>query len=123
MCYLLTNRFQSEYDLVLKLVSAFIAKVGAVLEQKQCSDFLLVVSQLQVPRHAYDDWEDCLGTFMQVMGPTRFFEHLPLQLLDHDMNSLTYAQDSRSYLLHIARYKMKKADIIFFVEHLLPLIQ
>ena len=44
MCYLLTTRFQDEYDLVLKLVAAFISKVGAALEPKQCSDFLLVVS-------------------------------------------------------------------------------
>ena len=44
-----------------------------------------------MPRHAYDDWEDCLGTFMQVMGPAKFFVQLPLQLIEHDMNSLTYA--------------------------------
>lgn len=44
-----------------------------------------------------------MGTFMQVMGPDRFFTHLPLLLLDFDLNSLTYAQDSRSYLLHVAR--------------------
>jgi len=37
------------------------------------------------------------------------------------MNSLTYAQDSRSYLLHIARYKLKRADVVFFVEQLVPL--
>ena len=39
------------------------------------------------------------------------------------MNSLTYAQDSRSYLLHIARQKLKRADIVFFVEDLHPLIK
>ena len=64
MCYLLTSRFEEEYDLVLKLVQAFIMKVGASLQEKQCSDFLLVVSQLKVPRHAYDAWEDCIGAFM-----------------------------------------------------------
>lgn len=64
MCYLLTSRFEEEYDLVLKLVQAFIFKVGGALEPKQCSDFLLVVSALKVPRHAYDAWEDCIGSFM-----------------------------------------------------------
>jgi len=39
------------------------------------------------------------------------------------MNSLTYAQDSRSYLLHIARQKLKRADLVFFVEKLVPLIK
>ena len=34
MCYLLTNRFEEEYDLVLKLVQAFIGKVGAALNGK-----------------------------------------------------------------------------------------
>lgn len=123
MCYLLTNRFENEYDLVLKLVQAFISKVGQSLQPKQCSDFLLVVSQLAVPRHAYESWEDCLGTFLSVMGPEKFFTHLPLQLTEHDMNSLTYAQDSRSYLLNIARQKLKRADIVFFVQDFLPLIK
>lgn len=60
---------------------------------------------------------------MQVMGPERFFENLPLRLLDFDLNSLTYAQDSRSYLLHIARQKLKRGDLVFFVEKMIPLIK
>ena len=44
-----------------------------------------------------------------------------MRLLDFDLNSLTYAQDSRSYLLQIARQKLKRADIIFFVDELVPL--
>ena len=92
------------------------------MEFKQCNDFLLVVSQLRVFRDAYEAWEDCLGAFMQVMGPARFFEQLPLLLCEHDMNSLTYAQDSRSYLLQIARQKLKRGDIVFFVDKLMPLV-
>ena len=91
MCYLLTNRFETEYDKVLKLVGAFITKVGIALERTQRRDFLLVVSQCRVNRDSYDAWEDCLGSFLQVMGPSEFFEHLPLRLCDYDLNSLTYA--------------------------------
>lgn len=46
MCYLLTTRFQDEYDSVLRLVSTFIARVGAALDKKQLNDFLFVVSAL-----------------------------------------------------------------------------
>ena len=123
MCYLMTTRFQPEYDRVLKLVQTFIAKVGAALQAQQLNDFLLVVSEVKVGRDGYEAWEDCLGTFMQVMGAERFFQQLPLRLSDFDMNSLTYAQDSRSYLLQIARYKLKRADLKFFVEYFVPTLK
>ena len=97
--------------------------MGVALEPKQRSDFLLVVSQLKVYREGYDAWEDCLGAFMQSMGPTKFFEQLPLKLLDYDLNSLTYAQDSRSYLLHICRQKLRTADIVYFAEFCIPMVQ
>ena len=103
MCYLLTTRFNDEFDKVLRLVQAFISKVGNAIQSKQISDFLVVVSTLTVPRQAYEAWEDCIGAFMQVMGPQKFFEMLPLKVTEYDMNSLTFAQDSRSYLLHIAK--------------------
>jgi hypothetical protein len=60
---------------------------------------------------------------MKVMGPLRFFKELPLRLCDYDMNSLTYAQDSRSYLLQIMQQKLQRADMAFFVEHLIPYIK
>ena len=74
-------------------------------------------------RDAYESWEDCLGTFIQVMGPERFFNKLPLRMAEFDMNSLTYAQDSRSYLISIARYKLKKADVRFFANYFVPLLK
>jgi len=82
----------------------------------------LVVSELKVGR-AYEAWEDCLGTFMQAMGAGRFFRKLPLRMNEFDMNSLTYAQDSRSYLISIARYKLKKADVRCFVEYFVPMLR
>ena len=56
------------------------------------------------------------------MGPKRFFKVLPLKLCEYDMNSLTFAQDSRSYLLTIMQSKLEKADIVFFVQNFLPLL-
>ena len=56
-----------------------------------------------------------------MMGPATFFEKLPMRLLDFDMNSLSYAQDSHSYLLQVARQKLKRADIVFFVDKFVPL--
>jgi len=64
MCYLLTTRFQEDYDKVLRLVQAFIWKVGSALQPKQLNDFLLVVSQLKVRSYCYEAWEDCIGAFM-----------------------------------------------------------
>ena len=49
--------------MVLKLVQAFIMRVGMALQPKQCNDFLLVVSAIKVYK-CYDAWEDCIGAFM-----------------------------------------------------------
>ena len=60
------------------------------------------------------------------MGCKRFFETLPLQLLDFDMSSLTYAQDSRSYLLPLVKQRLAErgtgGDLAFFVTYLVPTI-
>ena len=80
----------------------------------------MVVSQVRVSSRDYEAWADCIGAFLTKMGPAKFFAQLPLQLCTHDLTSLSYAQDSRSYLLQIARQKLKRADIAFFVEYFVP---
>ena len=60
---------------------------------------------------------------MEKMGYEQFFKILPLQLIQHDLNSLTYAQDSRSWLIPlIAQHQPADANLNFFLTHLLPLI-
>ena len=61
------------------------------------------------------------------MGCPRFFKALPLQLLEHDLNSLTYAQDSRSYLIplvdkHLVEPGVGQGDLAFYVQYFLPMI-
>lgn len=99
LCYLLTNRFASSHHLVLKLVKVFIEKIGLSLPEKQSAELLLIISQLKVNKESYEAWTDTLGTFMKVLGPAVFFQNLPLRLCSFDLNSLTYAQDSGSYLI------------------------
>jgi len=103
MCYLLTTRFEHVYDLVMRLVKTFIENVGSCLKGQQCQEFLIVVSQLKFSGKFYSTWEDCLGSFLKVMGTEAFFRTLPLRVCEFNMNSLTYAQDSRSYLIQIVK--------------------
>jgi len=56
MLYLLTSRFASVYDLVLKLVQTFIERVGAEVDEQQCSEFLLIVSELKIDKKEYNTW-------------------------------------------------------------------
>jgi hypothetical protein len=56
-----------------------------------------------------------LGSFLQVLGPEKFFRVLPLRLLDVELTSLNYALDSRSYLLQIVTKYLKKADLVYFI--------
>ena len=47
---------------------------------------------------------------------------LPLRLTDLDMNSLRFAQESRSYLLQIVQKYLKRGDLVFFIEYFVPQI-
>ena len=123
MCYLITNRFEADYGLVLRIVKSFVEKVGRVLKGNQAEDLLLVVSQLKINGGAaFAAWTDTMGAFMKVMGFERFFKCLPLRLLDFDLNSLTYAQDSRSYLLPIVKRYMSSGDLAFYLQYFIPII-
>lgn len=62
---------------------------------------------------------------MYKTGAPQFFQAMPLQLLENNMNSLTYAQDSRSWLIPVLHQNLKegmKMDLDYFVAHFLPLI-
>jgi len=50
VCYLMSIRFQPYYDTVLKLISAFVLRVGSVLSAQHMQDLLLVVSELKLIR-------------------------------------------------------------------------
>jgi hypothetical protein len=56
------------------------------------------------------------------MGAESFFKVLPLRLIDLDMNSLRFAQESRSYLLQIVVKYLKRGDLVFFIEYFVPQI-
>jgi len=56
------------------------------------------------------------------MGPERFFQILPMNLSELDLNSLKYAQESRSYLILIVHKFLKKADLVFFMQNFVPQI-
>lgn len=57
------------------------------------------------------------------MGPEEFFQTRPLRLTDFDMNSLSYAMDSRSYLLLVVQRYLKEGDLVFFIQYFLPQIK
>jgi hypothetical protein len=56
------------------------------------------------------------------MGAESFFKVLPMRLTDLDMNSLRFAQESRSYLLQIVEKYLKRGDLVFFIEYFVPQI-
>jgi len=82
-----------------------------------------MVSGLKLGRNHYHNWTNCIGAFMSKMGARKFFSVLPLRLIEFDLNSLTYAQDSRSFLLLLIQRHLKiDANLDFFVEYFLPMI-
>jgi hypothetical protein len=116
----MSSRFEMQYEFVLKIVETFVEKVGKALDGTKLSELLKLVSELKIQKTNYTTWNESLGCFLQVMGPEAFFKVLPLHLMDHDMNSLRYAQDSRSYLILVIGKYLKKGDLVFFMSYLLP---
>jgi len=72
--------------------------------------------------HVYETWMETMGTFMCSMGCAAFFKVLPLRIQEFDLNSLTFAQDSRSYLLQVCKQFLKKEDLVFFLSSFVPMI-
>lgn len=81
------------------------------------------VSAMDVKKAQYPVWTSCIGSFMSKMGGRKFFSVLPLKLIDYDLFSLTYAQDSRSWLLPLIENNLKiDANLDFYVEYFMPMI-
>mmetsp|Transcript_24172 Transcript_24172/g.37157 ORF Transcript_24172/g.37157 Transcript_24172/m.37157 type:complete len:254 (+) Transcript_24172:1367-2128(+) len=84
------------------------------------ADLLSTVSSLKVKKRFYNEWTACVGGFMQRMGGPKFFKILPLQLTAYDLNSFTYAQDSKSWLITLVANNLKDANLDFFADYFLP---
>lgn len=105
----------------LSIITTCVTKVD--LADLELAGLLVMVSELKVGRHQYNGWTSCIGSFMAKMGSYKFFKILPLRLIEFDLHSLTYAQDSRSWLLPLIRQFLKvDANLDFFVEYFMPMI-
>jgi len=63
-----------------------------------------------------------LGAFLNNFKSEAFFQTVPLEILAYDMNSMSYANDSKSYLLPILKRHLKKDSLMFFTSCYLPLL-
>ena len=122
--YLLSTRFTEyfkAFEHSLVIVKVFVDKMA--LPDDLLHDLLVIAAELKAPKHLYETWTACIGAFMSRMGAYKFFRTLPLGLIEYDLNSLTYAQDSRSWVLPLISQHLKKdAHLDYFVEHFLPMV-
>jgi len=131
--YLLSSRFTGDgdrsattsADLVFYIMRAFVTNIKSevLLDSGKLEELLQMIVQLKVERGHYKQWTSCIGAFMARMGGQRFFQLLPLRLIEFDLNSLSYAQDSRSWLIQLVPQYLKKDNtLLFFVQYFLPMI-
>jgi len=73
----------------LTLIKTIVEKIP-LAEQELCG-MLVEISVLNVGKNQYSSWTSCVGAFMAKMGAIKFFNVLPLRLIDFDFFSLTYA--------------------------------
>jgi len=124
--YLLSSRFtdgtaKGAANASLEIVKVFVSHL--TLSEGVLNELLNMVANLKLGRHHYIAWTNCIGAFMTKLGGKKFFTILPLRLIEFDLNSLTYAQDSRSFLLLLIQRHLKiDANLDFFVEYFLPMI-
>ena len=71
----------------------------------------MAISQIKLHKDSYKAWISCIGSFLIAMGCPKFFKALPLQLLEHDLNSLSYGQDSRSYLIPLVENHLQEPGV------------
>ena len=105
----------------LQVVKTYVEKAQG-LEDHKLLELLQMVSDLNVGRHQYEQWTHCIGSFMLKMGAEKFFSVLPLKLIEFDLNSLTYAQDSRSWILTLIPKYLKDGNLDFYVRYFMPMI-
>jgi hypothetical protein len=91
MCYLLTDRFEPVQESVFRLLKAFIPHLSMKDDKQIIKDYLVILSETKAKKSMYESWTEVIGAFMSKMGASEFFGVLPLQLLDYDLFSLTYA--------------------------------
>jgi|TARA_B110001450_G_C17407864_1_gene394488 hypothetical protein len=105
----------------LSIIKTIVEKM--YLDDTVLCGMLVQISNLNVGKNQYSTWTSCVGAFMAKMGGRKFFSVLPLQLVDFDFFSLSYAQDSRSWVLPlIEKNLLIDANLDFFVEYFMPMI-
>ena len=52
-----------------------------------------------------------------------FFTVLPINIADYDLNSLSFSQDSKSFLIPIIKKYLENGDLAFFVQYFIPIIK
>lgn len=126
--YLLSSRFTDQVAdnngalaCSLEVVKSFAER--AQLDADALGELLLLVVQVKSNKKSYMTWTSCIGAFMGRMGAAKFFAILPLRLIEFDLNSLSYAHDSRSFLIPLIAHNLKEgANLDFFVHYFLPMI-
>ena len=105
----------------LSIIKTIVEKM--YLDDQVLCGMLLEISNLNVGKNQYSTWTSCVGAFMAKMGGKKFFSVLPLKLIDFDFFSLSYAQDSRSWVLPLIEHNLKiDANLDFFVEYFMPMV-
>lgn len=107
------------------ILKTFVTSVRSevLLDDGQIVELLTLTAALKVDRGLYKDWTACIGGFMARLGGVKFFQVLPIRLVEFDLNSLTYAQDSRSWLIQLIPHSLKKDNnLLFYVQYFLPMI-
>ena len=106
--YMLSSRFNGEnegkfnaLEQVFMIIRTFVINIKSeiLLEEAKVIELLQMIATLKVDRSLFKEWTNCIGGFMTRMGGIKFFQILPVKLIDYDLNSLKYAQDSRSWLI------------------------
>lgn len=101
--YLLSSRFEESEGTIghsFKVVSTFVQVAPAsLLSVDDTHELLSAVGAVKAAKQQQMLWSSCMGAFIGKLGPRSFMAAIPMKLAEYDLNSLTYAQDSKSWML------------------------
>jgi len=117
---LLSDRFEAQLGLALKLIAAFFLKLNRKAAPHVWEALVVPILAKKQAAEA-NQWEKCLGAGYQALGVGTFLEVLQFNL-ELDPKSESFEECSNLWQIKIILKRVKNQQVADFVCYLLPAI-
>lgn len=118
---LLSSRFESSRLYVLNIIDSFCTKLnqlGMTKDQQVSDDLIELIVEIRENCGFSNLTEKCLGNMISKVDLQTLLERLPIKVLDVDLNSTTFDEDSNAYVLSLLSIYKSHVNFAVFYKHL-----